>query len=165
MSGRTGRPRDVGDERFATVTEAAEALGVTYQAVRSRMKAGTVPHEEHVIEGRPSYRIPREWLNQEVSRKESHATKADTAEIDLMMGQRTQEALEHFDKGVEVIRHEVEAQHTQVVPLLQKSLENQARVLGGLEALKIAQDETFKLMRSAAARLEEADRREREFQR
>ena len=38
-------------------------------------------------------------------------------------------------------------------------------MLGGLEALKIAQDETFKLMRSAAARLEEADRREREFQR
>ena len=152
-----GRPRDVGSEKWATVSECAEALGVTYQAIRNRMNAGTIPFEQHIEGERPSYRIHREWLNAELARKGTPATFQDAHE-------RTLDILTAFHTGVEVIRHEVEVQHTQLVPLLEKALENQARMLGDLEAMRIAQDEMFKLIRSANARLEEADRKEREYQ-
>ena len=159
-----GRPRDVGDERFATVTEVAEALGVTYQAIRNRMKAGTTPYEEHIEGGRPSYRIPRSWLDAELKKKGTAVTVEEAHE-------RTLDILTAFQAGVEVIRNEVEVQHTQLVPLLEKTLENQARMLGNLQEMKTNQGELYKQIRETTARAAEAnrraaeaDQREREFQ-
>ena len=159
-----GRPRDKGTEQWATVTEVAEALGVTYQAIRNRMKAGTCPYEEHIESGRPSYRIPRSWLDAELKKKGTAVTVEEAHE-------RTLDILTAFHAGVETRRHEVEVQHTQLVPLLQKALENQARQLGDIAELKNNQAELYKQTREANAnaaeanrRAAEADEREREFQ-
>ena len=172
-----GRPRDVGGPGFVTITEAAEALGVTYQAIRNRMTAGTIPYEQHVEGGRPSYRIPREWLEREVGRKKdgAPATVEDAQN-------RTQDLLTAYEGGIErlvsgineardVIRQEVEIQHTRVVPLLETFVElaeaireTQAKQGGENQQIIANQQEHFKLLREVVARAEEEDRREAEYQ-
>jgi excisionase family DNA binding protein len=161
-----GRPREVGNEQWATVTEVAETLNVSYQAIRHRMERGTIPYEQHIDSetGRPHYRIPRSWLEEHLRKHDTPATRGDAEE-------RTAELMAAFAEGVETIRGEVERQHTQLVPLSEQAvetqgqmLENQQRVLNSLEAMQNAQNEMFRQVREATARLEEADRREREYQ-
>ena len=164
MSG--GRPKEVGDERYATLSEAADALGVSYNAIYRRVTdSGTIPSEQHIDESGKTVRlIPREWLDAEVARKATPATVDDANE-------RTMDLLQAFEQGVEIVRNEVETQHTQLVPLTEQALENQSemrenqmRVLGALEEMKTAQGEMYKVVRRSVGRLEEADRREREYQ-
>jgi len=153
-----GRSRDVGDVRFATVAEAAEALGVTAQAIYNRIKHRTIPYEQHIDEAtaRPSYRIPRDWLEREVARKVSSAP-ASSAELAHEGEMRAAEIIATFVEHAEAIRNEIEIQHTKLEPLLVK--------LGGqLEAIRANQGEMYKQIRTAVARAEEANRREREFQ-
>jgi len=152
-----GRSRDVGEPGFATVTEASEALGVTGQAIYNRIKADTIPYEQHIDEatGRPSYRIPRDWLEREVERRK--AMPEASRELDKQMNHRTEEVLLAFAEGVETIRAEVEIQHTKLEPLL-------VRVAGQLEAIKAAQAVMYKQSREALGRAEEEGRREREYQ-
>ena len=172
-----GRPREVGSEKWATVSEAAEALGVTYQAIRNRMNAGTIPYEQHVEGSRPHYRIRRDWLDREVKRKKdgTPATVEDAHD-------RTQDLLTAYEAGIAVIagelrdakdaiRREIEIQHTQVVPLLETLIglaevmrEAQAKQGGENQQIISNQQEFFKLLRRVIARAEEEDRREAEYQ-
>ena len=95
MSG--GRPKEVGDERYATLSEAADALGVSYNAIYRRVTdSRTIPSEQHIDESGKTIRlIPREWLDAEVARKAAPATVADTNETQL-------DILAAFEHGVEV---------------------------------------------------------------
>lgn len=167
-----GRSRDIGDERWATVTETAEALGVTGQAIYNRIRAKTIPFDEQIdpTTGRHSYRINRDWLDAELARRER--MPEDSRELDKQMSDRTEEIMLAFAEGVETIRREVERQHTQLVPLTKSAVEeieaakaNQIRMLGTLEKIQVNQSEAFKVVRRAAASMEETDRKETEFQR
>lgn len=153
-----GRSRDVGDPSFATVTETAEALGVTGQAIYNRIKANTIPYEQHVDEatGRPSYRIPREWLDREVQRRASSAP-ASSAELAHEGEVRAAEIIATFIQYAEAIRNEVEVQHTKIEPVL-------IELKGQLETIENNQTQIYKQVREFVARAEEENRRESEYQ-
>ena len=170
-----GRPRESGSERWATVTEAAEALGITQQAIYNRIKAETIPYEQHIEEGKPSYRIDRAWVNAEVARKRKGmpATVNDAQERTLDILTAVQSLGEHFieelKSGDAKITGAIQEQVRQVVPrldalagFLEKTLENQTKVMGNLEEMRNNQSELYKQIREATARAEEANRRAQE---
>ena len=170
-----GRPRDEGTERWATVTEAAEALGITQQAIYNRIKAETIPYEHHIEEGKPSYRIDRAWVRAEAARKRKGlpATVNDAQErtLDILtavegLGERF---IKELKSGDAEITGAIQEQVRQVVPrldalagLLEKALENQSRVMGNIEEMRNNQSEQYKQIREATARSEEAERRAQE---
>lgn len=164
-----------------TIREAAEALGVTQQAIRSRITNGTM--EQFVDPESGGVRVRREVIEQEAAGKHGPATRADTGEIDLLMQERTEFLVERLtdmggqmlgalSDGDDKITGAIESQISQVVPLLEALLaalaenaERQRRMLGRIEELKNAENEEHRLLRQVVARADEEDKREREYQR
>lgn len=143
-----GRSRDVGDPSFATVTETAEALGVTGQAIYNRIKANTIPYEQHVDEatGRPSYRIPREWLDREVQRRASSAP-ASSAELAHEGEVRAAEIIATFIQYAETIENNQTQIYKQVREFVARAEEENRRESEYQERNLQLQEENLKLLR------------------
>jgi excisionase family DNA binding protein len=77
-----GRPREHGEGDWLTVQEAADRLGVTYQAIHKRIQRGTIEYDEWIEEGesRPHLRVP-------LSAVEGHV---GARELDLRNAERTE---------------------------------------------------------------------------
>ena len=116
------------------------------------MKAGTVPYEEHVIDGRATYRIPRVWLEEELKKRGEIVTVEEAHERTLDLLTAFESGVERLEASDERTRAEVETQHTQLVPLSEKALENQRRVLGNLGD-NYDQSEFYKQIREVTARV------------
>lgn len=172
-----GRRRDRGSDKWATVTEAAEALGVTGQAIYNRIKASTIPYEQEIDEGtgRPSYRIDREWLEREVERKrgqgevervvEPHVDRG-VAEVIATLGEMLETVAQESDARL------IDAQNELVRTLAREVLEavsrNREQVSEAVEHQERNVVEALNQLRRDLARVieraEEEDRREREYQ-
>lgn len=161
-----GRPRDHGTDEWMTVREAADALRVTQQAIRNRIKAGTLDYDLQVEEGatKPSYRIRRAPIEAEAERKKDHTTQGDLLRMEDHSEARTESVLEAFDAGIERIAKAIENQEGELTELAEALREELVRLSGQLEAIQHNQREVFEEARKSEARVQEAVRVEKEYQ-
>ena len=163
-----GRPREQAPEGYVTIPEAARRLGITPTAIRGRIERGTLQAEDVVVEEHgPRQYIREEEIQRAEAEKEtkgSEITREDILDLDRTQNIHVENVLGAFERHAEAIRNEVETQHMKLERILGTALDNQTRMLGGVEAMRTAQDEMFKLLRDAAGRLEEAGRREQAYQ-
>jgi hypothetical protein len=103
-----GRRRDEAPPGHLTVRDAAEILGVTEQAIRQRLKRGTLPEMDPKLVteggGEPRHYIPREAVERALAERDLPARKADTDEVRLNSDRRAAELREAIDRNTQELR-------------------------------------------------------------
>jgi excisionase family DNA binding protein len=90
--GQVGRPREQAPPGYVTVQEAAELLGVSYQAIHKRMQRGTLPFEKGLKpSGGHRLYIPRASVEEVLTRNSEPQHLSDY--LDAHVG----ELAEHLD--------------------------------------------------------------------
>jgi excisionase family DNA binding protein len=96
-----GRPREHGEGDWLTIQQAADRLGVTYQAIYQRIQRGTIAYDEWIEEGerRPHLRIPLSAIDGNVESKELDQRNADrTMRIEGVLSDGLKQVLENQEK-------------------------------------------------------------------
>jgi hypothetical protein len=156
-----GRPRDQAPEGYLTIREAAEILEITDQAIRNRIKRGTLPSRE-VVHGENETRryIPKESIQRALQEKTLPATRSDTDEMVHLMESLAQRMLAQIVGEVvenrDTLRDAILSQEKKVTG----AIDNQRRqVTERLDLLVEDMHRAIEIMQQAAQREKELQER------
>jgi len=110
----TGRKPGKAPEGYMTIQEAADALGVTTNAIRGRYERGTLKgttYQRETLAGthEPRHAISIEAVEKELSERSEVATRGDVAPIGHEMRDLAEKMLSEISKTSESIEHQESA--------------------------------------------------------
>lgn len=148
-TGQYGTGHDQDDTRresgtWATVHEAANALGVSVDAIRKRIQRGTIPHERHE-DGRVYVLLDKASTMQEAP-STSSSPVSDEDEDERPVRYRTEELVESLQDQIGFLRRELERKDAILLRMAERipELEASAAPLEPQEAPEMASEGTFR---------------------
>ena len=148
-TGQSGTGHDQDDTRresgiWATVHEAASALGVSVDAIRKRIQRGTIPRERHE-DGRVYVLLDKASTMQDAS-STSSSTVSDEDENERPVRYRTEELVESLQDQIGFLRRELERKDAILLRMAERipELEASAAPLEPQEAPAMASEGTVR---------------------
>lgn len=128
----------------ATVHEAANALGVSVDAIRKRIQRGTIPHERHE-DGRVYVLLDKVSTMQDTSSTQS-STVTDEEEDDSPVRYGTEELVESLQDQIGFLRRELERKDAILLRMAERipELEASTALSEPRDAFETASDGTHK---------------------